>query len=382
MLPSTSIDDLLRKKLKQRKDAGLLRQLRIADGKVDFCSNDYLGLARSSELRERIKEAEGQEGGLIGSTGSRLLSGHSRYSEMLEAFIAHFHESESSLLFNSGYDANLGLFSALGRVSHTIVYDEFIHASVHDGMRLSKAVCIPFRHNDPSHLSEVLSGIEGNAIVAVESIYSMDGDACDLRAMVDVCDRHGASLIVDEAHAVGIFGEQGRGLVHQLGLQHRVFARLVTFGKALGCHGAAVLCDDVLKQYLINYARPVIYSTFTSNHALLTVKCAYDMLSVVDDKRQHTSVMIRLLRSELSSIESVRLIPSDSPVQALVVPGASRCRAVAQKVWDDGFDIRPIVSPTVPRGSERIRICLHAFNSEAEIRALSQSLRKALGECV
>jgi len=382
MLPSTSIDDLLRKKLKQRKDAGLLRQLRIADGKVDFCSNDYLGLARSSELRERIKEAEGQEGGLIGSTGSRLLSGHSRYSEMLEAFIAHFHESESSLLFNSGYDANLGLFSALGRVSHTIVYDELIHASVHDGMRLSKAVCIPFRHNDPSHLSEVLSGIEGNAIVAVESIYSMDGDACDLRAMVDVCDRHGASLIVDEAHAVGIFGEQGRGLVHQLGLQHRVFARLVTFGKALGCHGAAVLCDDVLKQYLINYARPVIYSTFTSNHALLTVKCAYDMLSVVDDKRQHTSVMIRLLRSELSSIESVRLIPSDSPVQALVVPGASRCRAVAQKVWDDGFDIRPIVSPTVPRGSERIRICLHAFNSEAEIRALSQSLRKALGECV
>jgi 8-amino-7-oxononanoate synthase len=382
MLPSTSIDDLLRKKLQQREDAGLLRQLRIAEGKVDFCSNDYLGLSRSSELRDRIKEAEGQEGGSIGSTGSRLLSGHSRYSETLEAFIAQFHESESSLLFNSGYDANLGLFSSLGRVSHTIVFDELIHASVHDGMRLSKAVCIPFRHNDPSHLSEVLSGIEGNAIVAVESIYSMDGDACDLRAMVDVCDRHGASLIVDEAHAVGIFGEQGRGLVHQLGLQHRVFARLVTFGKALGCHGAAVLCGDVLKQYLINYARPVIYSTFTSNHALLTVKCAYDMLSVVDDKRQHTSVMIRLLKSELSLLESVRLIPSDSTVQALVVPGAARCRAVAQKVWDDGFDIRPIVSPTVPRGSERIRICLHAFNSETEIRALSQSLRKALGECV
>lgn len=382
MKASDSINDLLRKKLKQREDAGLLRQLRIAEGKIDFCSNDYLGLARSPELRQRIREAEGQEGGFIGSTGSRLLSGHSRYSETLEAFIAQFHESGSSLLFNSGYDANVGLFSALGRVSHTIVYDELIHASVHDGMRLSKAVCIPFRHNDPAHLSEVLSGIDGTAIVAVESIYSMDGDACDLLAMADVCDRFGASLIVDEAHAVGIFGEQGRGLVHQSGLQHRVFARLVTFGKALGCHGAAVLGSDVLRQYLINYARPIIYSTFTSYHALLTVKCAYDMLSVIDDKRENTSYLISLLKSELTSWRSVHLIPSDSPIQGLVVPGAARCREVAQQVWDDGFDIRPIVSPTVPKGAERIRICLHAFNSEAEVKALARSLRNALDEAV
>lgn len=375
---ATSLSNLLRRKLQQRNEAGLLRQLRVAEGKVDFCSNDYLGFAGSPELRQRIREAEGQEGGTIGSTGSRLLSGNSVFSEGLERFIADFHGSETALLFNSGYDANLGLFSALGRVVPHIVYDELIHASVHDGMRLSKANCVPFRHNDPQHLETVLSGLNGTAIVAVESIYSMDGDACDLAAMADVCDRHGASLIVDEAHAIGIFGEQGRGLVHGMGLEERVFARLVTFGKALGCHGAAVLGSDALRQYLINYARPLIYSTFTSHHALLSVKCAYDMLSVSDDKRKKTSDLTLLLKSELSMIEAAHLIPGHSPVQGLVVPGAARCRAVAQQVWDDGFDIRPIVSPTVPRGSERIRICLHAFNTENEVRALAASLRRAL----
>ncbi|MCF8257517.1 MAG: 8-amino-7-oxononanoate synthase [Flavobacteriales bacterium] len=373
-----SLNDLLGSKLHQRKESGLLRQLRVAEGKTDFCSNDYLGLARSNELKLRISEAEGQEGGGIGSTGSRLLSGHSRLSEQLEQRIAEFHGSPTALLFNSGYDANVGLFSSLGRVSHTIVYDELIHASVHDGIRLSKATGIAFRHNDPQHLDQILSAVDGHSVVAVESIYSMDGDACDLRAMADVCDRHGASLIVDEAHAVGLFGQQGRGLVHAAGLEGRVFARLMTYGKALGCHGAAVLGSDVLRQFLINYARPLIYSTFTSRHALLSIKCAYDMLSVVDDKRQITSHLTALLKHELSSLASVHLIPSNSPIQGLVVPGAARCRAVAQQVWDDGFDIRPIVQPTVPMGSERIRICLHAFNTEAEVMALAGSLRKAL----
>jgi 8-amino-7-oxononanoate synthase len=373
-MPRPTLNELLARKLEQRKESGLLRQLRVAEGKVDFCSNDYLGLARSAELKQRVHDAVEQEGGRTGSTGSRLLSGHSKLSEDVETFIAQFHDSPTALLFNSGYDANLGVFSALGRLAQVIVYDELIHASVHDGMRLSKAKCIPFRHNDPAHLSEVLSGLSGTAIVALESIYSMDGDACRLAEMVEVCELHGASLFVDEAHAVGLYGEQGRGMVHAEGLQHRVFARLVTFGKALGCHGAAVLGSDVLRQYLVNYARPLIYSTFSSPHALISVKCAYDMLSCVDDKRHVTRQMIALLKQELIGLADMHLLASDSPIQGLVVPGAARCRAVAQRAWEAGFDIRPIVSPTVPRGSERIRICLHAFNTEAEVRALAAVL--------
>ncbi len=377
-MPRPTLNELLARKLEQRKESGLLRQLRVAEGKVDFCSNDYLGLARSAELKQRVHDAVEQEGVRTGSTGSRLLSGHSKLSEDVETFIAQYHDSPTALLFNSGYDANLGLFSALGRLSQTVVYDELIHASVHDGMRLSKAECVPFRHNDPGHLGEVLSGLSGTAIVAVESIYSMDGDACCLSEMVEVCELHGAALIVDEAHAVGLYGEQGRGLVHASGLQHRVFARLVTFGKALGSHGAAVLGSDALRQYLVNYARPLIYSTFTSPHALISIKCAYDMLSGLDDKRHNTSQLIRLLKQELSGMAVVHLLPSDSPIQGLVVPGAARCRAVAHRAWEAGFDVRPIVSPTVARGAERIRICLHAFNTEAEVRALAAVLRSAV----
>jgi len=376
-----SIESLLREKLETRKAAGLLRQLRIAEGKIDFCSNDYLGFARSEELRQRIRTEETNVD-LVGSTGSRLLTGHSSFAEKVECQIATFHDSPTALILNSGYDANVGLFSSLGRVAKHVVYDELIHASVHDGMRLSKANCVAFRHNDPAHLQEVLASLQGKAVVAVESIYSMDGDACDLLSILEVCERHGAELIVDEAHAVGLFGQQGRGVVHQLGLQQRVFARLVTFGKSLGCHGAAVLGSDVLRQYLINHARPLIYSTFTSHHALLSIKCAYDMLSFMDFNQLKICSLISLIKQELSSGLNARLISSTSAIQGLVVPGAARCRAVAQHVWDSGFDVRPIVSPTVPRGAERIRICLHEFNTEAEVRALAAEVRIALEKSV
>lgn len=380
MTRKSGLEALLRQKLEQRESAGLLRHLRVAESKVDFCSNDYLGFAKSAELRHHIREEE-RKSITLGSTGSRLLTGHSAYADALEEQIANFHDSSAALLFNSGYDANVGLFASLGRMAKHIVYDELIHASVHDGMRLSKANCIAFRHNDPAHLEEVLSSLsDGLAIVAVESIYSMDGDACRLQRILEVCQRNGAELIVDEAHAVGLFGQQGRGVVYQFGLQHQVFARVVTFGKALGCHGAAILGNNVLREYLINHARPLIYSTFASHHALVAVKCAYDMLSVLDFNALKIRSIISLLKHELTDIGSAMLIPSASTIQGLVVPGAARCRAVAQRVWDDGYDVRPIVSPTVPKGAERIRICLHEFNTEDEVLALAASLRKALDE--
>jgi 8-amino-7-oxononanoate synthase len=373
------LDGLVAAKLAQRKEQGTFRSIKTVEGQVDFTSSDYLGFARSQELKRRISEAEKEFSELgIGSTGSRLLTGNSKLAEAVEQQVAAFHGAETALIFNSGYDANVGLYSSLGRVAQYIVYDELIHASVHDGMRLSHAELIPFKHNDVQHLKSVLSMLGGAAVVAVESVYSMDGDLAPLEELVAVCKEFDASLIVDEAHAVGLFGE-GRGRVSELGLENEVYARLVTFSKALGCHGAAVLGNDNLRQFLVNHARSLIFSTFTSNHSLLAVKCAYDILSVVDYSNLNISHLIDLFNQSINGLSGVRVVGGESPILGVVVPGNTVVRAVAAAMQKDGFDVRPIVSPTVPKGMERIRICLHEFNTEEEVKGLVASLKKALG---
>lgn len=373
-----NLDDLVAAKLAQRREEGTFRTLKTVEGQVDFTSNDYLGFARSEELKKRIYENEKacSEVG-IGSTGSRLLTGNSNLAEEVEQQIARFHNSETALIFNSGYDANVGLFSSLGRNVKYIVYDELIHASVHDGMRLSRTELISFKHNDVSSLNEVLSDLKGATIVAVESVYSMEGDLAPLKEILEVVKRHNADLIVDEAHAVGLFGE-GRGRVPELGLEAEVYARLVTFSKALGCHGAAVLGNDNLRQFLINHARPLIFSTFLADHALIAVKSAYDMLSDTDYSKLNISKVIRLFNQSIKGVPGVRVIGGESPILGVIVAGNTHVRAVAEMVQNDGFDVRPIVSPTVPKGTERIRICLHEFNTEDEVVGLICSLQKAL----
>jgi 8-amino-7-oxononanoate synthase len=372
------LDGLVAAKLAQRKKQGTFRNLKTVEGQIDFTSNDYLGFARSKELKKRISEAEKQfsETG-VGSTGSRLLTGNSKLAEQVEQQIAAFHGSETALIFNSGYDANVGLYSSLGRVAKYIVYDELIHASVHDGMRLSRAELKSFKHNDVESLLLVLSELDGPAVVAVESVYSMDGDLAPLKELVTVCKDFDAALIVDEAHAVGLFGE-GRGRVSELGLEEDVYARLVTFSKALGCHGAAVLCNDNLRQFLVNHARSLIFSTFMSNHSLLAVKCVYDMLSVCDYSDLNISHLITLFNQSMKGLSGVRQIGGESPILGVIIAGNAEVRAVASAMQNDGFDVRPIVSPTVPKGTERIRICLHEFNTEDEVKGLITSLQKAI----
>lgn len=372
------LDGLVAAKLAQRKEQGTFRSLKTVEGQIDFTSNDYLGFARSGELKRRISEAEKafSEVG-VGSTGSRLLTGNSKLAEEVERQIAHFHNAETALLFNSGYDANVGLYSSLGRIAKYIVYDELIHASVHDGMRLSRAELKPFKHNDVESLRGVLSELDGVAIVAVESVYSMDGDLAPLKELAAICKEFDAAIIVDEAHAVGLFGE-GRGRVSQLGLEDEVYVRLVTFSKALGCHGAAVLCNDNLRQFLINHARSLIFSTFTSNHSLLAVKCVYDMLSVHDYNRLNISHLISLFNQSMKQVSGVRQIGGESPILGVIIAGNAKVRVVATAMQNDGYDVRPIVSPTVPKGTERIRICLHEFNTEDEVKGLIASLQKAV----
>ena len=268
------VPDFMQQQLEALNSSGNLRHLSCpAPGLEDFSSNDYLGLSRCTTLNDLFIEKTRQfPGHSLGSTGSRLLTGNSFFAEMLEKEIADHHESESALFFNSGYTANLALFAALPKKNDTIITDNCIHASVIDGCRLSYAKRLHFRHNDLTDLEQKLRKAQGTCYVAVESLYSMEGDVAPLKEISSLCKKYGALLIVDEAHAAGVYG---MGLVQEEGLEKDVFARVVTYGKAFGTHGASISGSSLLKQYLINYARPFIFTTAPSLHQLLAVRSAY-----------------------------------------------------------------------------------------------------------
>lgn len=371
--------------LDKRQEQGLLRTLKVPSGTIDFCSNDYLGFARSEELKHKISscsESACPVGRLLtpgprlfnGSTGSRLLSGNSAYAEDLEKYIAQYHNAEAGLIFNSGYDANVGLLSSVAQRGDTIMYDEFIHASVRDGTRLSLAKAHSFMHNDLDDLEKKLKKKKGNVFVAVESVYSMDGDFSPLKEIVSLCQKHNANLIVDEAHATGLYGSKGEGRCVELGLEKVIFARVHTFGKALGTHGAIVLGSGALRNYLINFSRPFIYSTALPFHALLSIKCAYDILA----NSEHKALKIKLLKDYFKSLVKERFLPSQSSIQCMIIPGNEQVKNISEKIQTAGFDVRPILSPTVPKGKERIRICIHAFNTEEEVKTLTEAIQQSL----
>jgi 8-amino-7-oxononanoate synthase len=365
-------DAFIGKKLDERLLAETYRALKPENNLVDFCSNDYLGFARSAALKDKIDE-EINKSGLVsnGSTGSRLLSGNSAYTESVEQQIADLHKSEAALIFNSGYDANLGLFSSVPQRGDTIIHDELIHASIIDGARLSFAKRYSFRHNDLHSLEDKLKCAPGNCYVAIESVYSMDGDTPPIVAILELTEKYNANLIVDEAHAVGLFQF---GLVDLLGLQNRVFARLVTFGKALGCHGACILAGDKLRQYLINFARSFIYTTAAPFHQVVSVKMAYQLLQESAQTVEMLKNNIALFRQEMKFEPDYPLISSESTIQCLVLKSNEKAADVAACLQKAGLDVRPILSPTVPQGSERVRICLHAFNTKKEIILLTDTL--------
>ena len=314
-----------------------------------------------------------------GSTGSRLISGNSALVESVEEELATFYGSEAALIFNSGYDANLGIFSCLARRADTILYDELCHASIRDGIRLSFAASFSFRHNDPEAFRKKMSAAKGQVVVAVESLYSMDGDCAPLRELADVCNARGAALVVDEAHATGVCGPQGAGVVSELGLGPQVFARVHTFGKALGCHGAAVVGSRVLRSYLVNFARSFIYTTALPPKSIAAVRCAHRIMEQCAPRRENLAKMASAFCSimEQSGL-SHRLIASRSQIQSLLVPGNAAARQLAAALVGKGFDVRAIVSPTVAQGAERLRFSLHSFNTEAELRAAAEAASGAL----
>ena len=267
-------------KLEIRMQNNALRQLPLTQEFIDFASNDYLGLSQSDIIFNTVHQFL-IENGIIqnGATGSRLLSGNHKVYQKAEDYIAQFHQSESALIFNSGYDANVGFFSSLPQKGDLILYDELCHASIRDGIQLSNAKAYKFIHNDFEDLERLILRNQNTTIyIVTESVFSMDGDAPNLEELVQLSEKQGCFLVIDEAHALGVYGDKGEGLVQMLNLQEQVFARIMTFGKGLGCHGAVVLGSQNLKQYLVNFARSFIYTTGLSPHSVATILIAYQFL--------------------------------------------------------------------------------------------------------
>ncbi|KAJ5179418.1 Pyridoxal phosphate-dependent transferase major region subdomain 2 [Penicillium capsulatum] len=384
---------------------------------VDFSSNDFLSLSTSPAYRTRfLKHLNSTpESFPFASGGSRLLDGNSTYAEELERFVAGFHDAPTALLFNSGFDANIGVLSCIPQPGDLILYDELIHASSHEGMKLSRAGSRQgFAHSSPAGLREVLQAqidrdpkVEKgtlNVFIVVESIYSMDGDVAPIKEFIDVVDEllpaGNGYFIVDEAHATGVFGPRGAGVVQQLGVQDRIFIRVHTFGKALASHGAMVLGGPEARDYLINYARSLIYTTALGFPFLAGIRTAYELLSsgetepvgslntlsnpcrrgsrMAPQLQHRVQKLIRHLRRRLDGLsrhQSVLFEVDHFPTSPIISLRTSQPRELASACQRDGYIVRAIMPPTIPEGKERVRVCLHAGNSEEQIDGLVQTIQ-------
>ena len=362
-------ENFLNKKLGERKLSNAFRSLIVNDDKTDFCSNDYLGIVKNKLIEKSI-----QKNVSYGSTGSRLLSGNYKLIEETENCIANFHEAEAGLIFNSGYDANTGLLSCVPQKGDVIIYDQLSHASIRDGIRLSFATSFSFLHNDINDLEKKLSAaihLHQNIFVVTESVFSMDGDMAPLIEISKLCEKYNAGLIIDEAHATGIIGEKGEGLVQQLHLQKKCFARIHTFGKACGCHGAIVLGSAQLKQYLINFSRQFIYSTSLPPSATAAIGASYNIFPLLHKERNHLNNLIAFFKNKTLKYN---VLKSDTPIQVVIIPGNEEVKNVALSLQENKLDVRAILYPTVPKGKERLRIVFHSFNTTMEIEQLIRIL--------
>ncbi len=367
----------LQQALNNRKENGLLRTLKTNFPTIDFCSNDYLGFAKLGLLNNASAQLSVQQTTSnnqqlkSGSTGSRLISGNCLYIEEVEKSIAQFHNAESALIFNSGYDANLGLLSSVPQKNDLILFDELSHASIYDGIRLSYAKHYKFKHNDVNALEVLIQRHHKffeNTYIVVESVYSMDGDTAPLIDIIALCKKYtNTYLIVDEAHAIGIYGTNGYGLCNKLNIENECFARIYTYGKAMGCHGAAIVGSEVLRNYLINFARSFIYTTALPKHSINSIKSAYKLLQTTEQIAKLQTV-IQYFLSKSSSLKN--LIISPSAIQCLVIGDNKKVDALENVLAKNNIYAKAIKSPTVKIGTERLRFCLHAFNTVKEIDLL------------
>jgi 8-amino-7-oxononanoate synthase len=377
-----SLENRMQFALQARKKEGNLRRLMPESGLIDFCSNDYLGLGANQELSQQIAEQSQQLAFRNGSGGSRLISGTTRYSLETEALLAETFRSAASLSFSSGCTAGMALLSAVPQKGDTLLLDEYIHASLKEGARLSFATRYTFRHNDLQDLEKKLGLAKGEVFVVTESIFSMDGDSPDLKGLVALCDQYGARLVLDEAHSTGLYGTGGSGMACEEGIQEAVFARIHTFGKALGVHGACVAGSQTLIDYLVNFARPFIYTTAPSSHSLLAVRCSLSYLSSHPELLSTIRSTIEVFEQQAQQQEGLatHFQLRKSAIQVVRISGNEAVTQASCLLREEGLDVRAILSPTVKEGEERLRICLHAYNSAEEMKKLMNLLPVGLRE--
>ena len=384
-----NITDFIDSELRFQDKAGLLRSLLPLEGSqrgviktngktlVDFSSNDYLGIADHPALIEGAKKAMEKWG--TGARASRLMSGDLEIHHRLESAIAILKGKEAGLLFGSGYLANTGIIPALCGRNDVIYSDRLNHASIVDGLLLSRARFYRFRHNDLNHLEDLLISHRSRyrrALIVVESVYSMDGDLAQISELLELRGRYGAILMIDEAHATGVFGEKGEGIISQTGAD-AVDVILGTFGKALGGYGAFVAVSNQMRQFLLNRARTFIFSTALPPAIIGANLAAVKLLEEEPERRSRVCELASELRRALNEDLGLNT-PSESQIVPVVVGDSRSAINLAESLRDAGFFVKAIRPPTVPEGTARIRLSVTANHSAGDVHRLLEALSRGL----
>jgi 8-amino-7-oxononanoate synthase len=365
------------RELDQLRDQAQLRSLESLSG-IDLCSNDYLGLATDPRLKQAVADAVANANA-AGSTGSRLLSGNTPEWEALESEFAAFALTDAALYFGSGYSANVGLLSAVLKPGDVVFSDAFNHASLIDGIRLSRATKVIYPHSD-MHLLECAlrerSQSTGAKVIVSESVFSMEGDIAPISSLLRLARDHGAELILDEAHATGVLGPEGRGLTVERGISGEVLAIVHTCGKALASAGAFVCCGATLKNYLVNRARTFIFSTAMPPYFAGQIRAALHLAMQSDAERAHLSEIGNFLREELSAM-GVGFSASTTQIIPVFCGSNESALHVAAHLQANGFAAKAIRPPTVAAGTARVRISLTAKIAREDVQRLARALRSA-----
>ncbi|MEA2316574.1 MAG: 8-amino-7-oxononanoate synthase [Solirubrobacteraceae bacterium] len=377
----------IQERLSELRELGLLRRTRmisgpqgprvVLDGKpvLLLCSNNYLGLADHPRVREAAADAAMRWG--VGAGASRLVSGTMTVHRRLEERLAAFERTEAALLFGSGYMANVGVIGALAGAGSVVFSDELNHASIIDGCRLARADTFVYRHADMDHLAWGMRNAQGrSALVVTDSVFSMDGDVAPLEDIVGLARRHRVRVVVDEAHGTGCMGPEGRGAVHEAGVEDEVDVIIGTLGKALGSYGAYAACDQAMAQLLLNTARPFIFSTAPPPPAAAGALAALELLTSEPRRVERLHANAAALRDELAR-EGFDVSGSSSQIIPIVVGEAHQAMRMCELALEAGVFAQAIRPPTVPDGTSRLRLAVMASHTREELREAARVLGRA-----
>ena len=377
----------LQKELNQRKTDGLLRQRRLLDSPqaehivandkkyLSFCSNDYLGLANHPKLIAAMQQAAGESG--VGSGASNLITGHHRYHDELEKKLAKFVGMPATLVFSTGYMANIGVVSALMGRDDAVFCDKLNHACLNDGAILSRAEFHRFAHNDVAALEKLLKASKAkHKLIAVDAVFSMDGDIAPIPDYLRLCEQYDAYLYIDDAHGFGVLGEHGKGSMSHFKLKSPRVIMMATLGKAAGVAGAFVAGEQVVIDYLIQKARSYVYSTPAPPALSATLAASVNLIEQGDDLRAHLQHLITTLKQNLH-LNKWQLMPSETAVQPLVIGSNQAALALSEHLQSLGILVPAIRPPTVPVNTARLRISLSATHTEKDVVLLADALNEA-----